>query len=349
MVVKRNEVVWHVSGWLIGAVCSWRYVMVSAENLFAGLGDWLTLLATGAGAFYVAVYGLAPRLFRRTDQLPRRAFWLLIRATAALLLVLMAVSWWLGSLTFNLGEGRHGGAGIRNLPEVTFVVVLTLGLGLLVYGHRWGFIQYTYRMRLQVRLHRYQRRVASLEQVWLQLELPPHLLFNSLATVRQLVRERSPAAVEAMSLLIGLMRFYIVHRQCTAIPLNLELQQVRTLLALYAIRLGRPVALDIRAPDNADGITILPMLLLLLTENMVRHGDLTGSSGRASLTIRCSANRVDIVAGNLIAVRRPDPQVGLGIALDNLRARLNRGYPGHAGFDTRREGNRFTVRAYYVY
>jgi len=190
--------------------------------------------------------------------------------------------------------------------------------------------------------------VTHLEQAWLQLDLSPHLLFNTLATIRNLIHEDPLAAQKAISILSSLTKFYVRNRKKAAVLFNDELKQVRRLIDLYTIRWGKAVQLDIHMPHHYQQLRVMPMLLVLLVENIIKYGCVTNARHYPSLRISHHADRIDIFTENVIRDDQPPEEDGLGIALANIRDRLATQYPNKHGFETKQVGNRFYLHAFYV-
>lgn len=349
MPARKAANYWYIGFVLLVAAISWQIIMDTAAHLFSGLRDWLVVFPLLVGAFYItACSRFARHRFGNASKPSRNMLWLAVRITLAVLVLLILVSWRLGAITIGFDEETLSNFGITNMPEVTILLIVAMSLGLLFYNYRQAIGAHLVRRVLEARLRRCQHMVADLEQAWQQLDLSPHLLFNTLATIRHLIREDPMAAEKAISLLSGLTKFYVKNRKKAAIPLSDELKQVKHIMALYTIRLEATVQLDIRVPDQHEQLPVMPMLLVLLVENIIRYGCATDAEHRPSLRISYHAGRIDIATENIMRDDGAPDTEGLGIGLANIRNRLATQHPCNHGFETKVVGNRFYLHAFYV-
>lgn len=156
----------------------------------------------------------------------------------------------------------------------------------------------------------------------LQAQVQPHFLFNTLANVRALVASGSPQAPAVLDSLIAYLRAAVPRLDEPAATVGDELKLVRAYLALMQLRMPDRLQYAIDADEAALSVRCLPLLLLTLVENAVRHGiDPAEQGGRIEVSAR--------VRGGRCLLRVADSGVGLaagsgsgGTGLANLRERL---------------------------
>ncbi|RNL54173.1 LytS family sensor histidine kinase [Pedobacter jejuensis] len=73
------------------------------------------------------------------------------------------------------------------------------------------------------------------------------------------------------------------------------------------------------APDTTE-LSFIPLVLITVLENMIKHGDLSGSAGHSSLDIFIDDNNLIIASRNKIL--STPPSYGLSSGLDNIKNRL---------------------------
>lgn len=321
--------------------------MVSASAFFSGWRDWLGIYVLLIVTYYVVVRKVAPdihkesahsygRLMRRTGQV-----------LGTVLLVLILFSWHTGALSFGYTDGNGTESGIRNLPEVMVVFLAVIGAAYFAYSYRWGINHYFFRLGVEVKLRRIEAKLLRIQQSWAQQDLPPHLLFNSLSVARGLIKKEPEKARQAMTLISKLAKYYVKQCKSPDIPLGEELEQLALLMELYALRFGTELALGIQVPEKMDGLTIIPMLLIVLLENMAQHGILTDPDRQAQLRISSVGRRTEIIAHNYVRGQSARGSEGLGIAIDNIRKQLNLRYPGKSKVQIDRTDYSFTIQLFF--
>ncbi|MEJ2633041.1 MAG: histidine kinase [Acidihalobacter sp.] len=203
-------------------------------------------------------------------------------------------------------------------------------------GLRYLYVQHDWKLgveaRMDARLHALQARIR------------PHFLFNSMNTIAALIRSRPADAENAVEDLSSMFRSVL--REGEWARLGDELELTRHYLALETLRLGERLqvewALDIDEDD--EELPIPALSLQPLVENAVYHGiQPNPDGGCVHIAIARDATHLRL------RVENPQPQVqsgpahdGQGMALGNIRERLELGYRG-AAMNIRAEPERFTV------
>jgi len=186
------------------------------------------------------------------------------------------------------------------------------------------------------------RRAADEAQARvLQGQMNPHVLFNAISGLTELVREDPAAAEAALVNLSELLRALLVHGSRLRAPLGDERRLVEGHLALERLRLGRRLRERWDWPEALDGLEVPPLMIQPLVENALKHG-VSVAVGGGSLDVRVAreAGRLHVrVANTGPAPQEEGPGEGPGMGLRNLRERLGLlGAPAEA-LRLRREGD----------
>jgi sensor histidine kinase YesM len=182
-----------------------------------------------------------------------------------------------------------------------------------------------YANRVAERAARIEALAARTQLAALRAQLHPHLLFNALHTVVQLIPEDPKRATQAAEELAAILRVAL-SEQRDVIPLAQEWAFVQRYLAIEALRFGD--RLCVRSEIDADALpALLPAFALqTLVENAVRHA----AAPRVAPTQLAIAAARD---GDRLVVRVGDDGAGAetasiensaGTGLRRLRERLQR-------------------------
>jgi signal transduction histidine kinase len=121
----------------------------------------------------------------------------------------------------------------------------------------------------------------------LQAQIEPHFLFNTLANVQALVEAGSPQAAPVLASLIAYLRAAMPRLHAGAPSLGNEVALVRAYLELMKMRMPDRLTFSIDVPDDIAARPFVPMSLLTLVENAVRHGiDPSEHGGRIDVAAR---------------------------------------------------------------
>ena len=182
---------------------------------------------------------------------------------------------------------------------------------------------------LESRVHEADLRLGVL-----QAQVEPHFLFNTLASVRALVRQDPAQAEATLDALVDFLRATIPRlREDRGLHATLgqQLDLCSSYLALMQVRMGGRLTYDVRADEALRAAPFPPSLLITLVENAIKHG----------IEPRPGPGRIEIDAvrdGDTLRVQVRDDGAGLqpglstGVGLANVREQLAARYGARAAF-----------------
>ena len=176
----------------------------------------------------------------------------------------------------------------------------------------------------------------------LQTRIRPHFLFNTLNSAIALVRaepERAEALLEDLS---ELFRQALAERG-TAVSLADELDLASRYLQIEQVRFGDRLRVHWSVDPAAAGARVPPLLLQPLVENAVRHGVEPSESG-ADIWISTERRGGSVVLKVVNTVPAQAGVPGHGMALANVRDRLELLHDLQGQFQAGRNGERFVAR-----
>lgn len=166
----------------------------------------------------------------------------------------------------------------------------------------------------------------------LRAQIEPHFLFNALANVRRLL-EHDPTRGRAMlDHLASYLETALPHlRDPAGWTVGREIDLAHAYLELHEVRMGGRLHHEVDVPAALRTVPLLPMTLLTLAENAVKHGiDPLARGGRVVLRARADADRLRLEVSDDGAGFKSGTSAGTGTGLANLRARLAAEYAGAA-------------------
>ena len=174
-----------------------------------------------------------------------------------------------------------------------------------------------------------ERRLASEAEAFiaknrlLQSQVHPHVLFNALNGLAELVHKSPVDAETAIRHLSDLLRRIMQASEHAQLPLKEEHQIISDFLALESIRLGKRLRITWEWDHALDKVELPPLLLQPLVENAIKHGVALSISGgevriRAALADGTICLDVWNSGAPYVDMGRPG-----GLGIKNLRSRLN--------------------------
>ncbi len=103
----------------------------------------------------------------------------------------------------------------------------------------------------------------------------PHFTFNALNNIQGFVIDKDKEkAVDQLQLFSALMRQTLNNLENETIPLDKELEYLKTYLKFEQERFTNKITIDIECGDDTDGILIPPMMIQPFIENAFKHAGL---------------------------------------------------------------------------
>jgi sensor histidine kinase YesM len=170
----------------------------------------------------------------------------------------------------------------------------------------------------------------------LSAQLNPHLLFNSLNTIKALVVDEPASARRAIDLLSDLLRTGLYTGDDVLVPVKDELDLVKDYLELEKLRFDERLTYQIDMDDTLASVRILRLSIQTLVENALKHGINTKKAG-GLVYIQISREEEFI----RILVQNPgrlDTRItATGLGLTNLAERLQLTFDGKASLNVTNE------------
>ncbi len=180
-----------------------------------------------------------------------------------------------------------------------------------------------------------QKQQSDLRLGILQAQVEPHFLFNTLASVRALVRHDPAQAEATLDALVDYLRATIPRLRDETNGLHSTLGQQLDICASYLELMRLRTAGRLRYAINADmalrAIEFPSMLLITLVENAIKHG-IEPKRGPGAVTIDAERDERTLIISVIDDGLGLQPGVGGGLGLANVRAQLKTRYGTRAGF-----------------
>lgn len=323
----------------LGAWAGWLAATVAtALGLYRlGMPGWLaaSLSALGWIAITFAVLGTWLKPTKLSGRGWPRFF--------SMMLIWTVVGGWAGFTFGHIQKRGHFDAEVywsklSGALEVLLPAIAGVGLGLALL--LWAVATLTTKLqndrlaRAQLIAERDAARAnaAETELRLLQVQIHPHFVFNTLATLQHWVDKADPRAGPLLRELTGFLRRSTEMLGRQQVPLAEEAQSAAHYLAIMQTRMGDRLQTQIDIDPRCGQQTLPPGLLLTLVENAIEHG-LEPKIGGGTLQIQSACTdtgwwlRVDDDGIGLA------PTASDNVGLSNLRLRLQQHYGPGARFN----------------
>lgn len=175
-----------------------------------------------------------------------------------------------------------------------------------------------------------EKELFKAQNAFLKAQINPHFLFNTLNFIHNKVSTSSPEAAEAVISLAEMMRYAISSdEQGGVIRLGDEMEQVSNLVNLFRLRKSQELFVNVVFEEKTKQLTFIPLVLLTLTENMFKHGQLHDPNHPASIYVYIEEDSLCFETSNL---SQPQKSNRSHTGLANIKERLNYAYGEQISF-----------------
>ncbi|UCH96634.1 MAG: histidine kinase [Candidatus Aminicenantes bacterium] len=332
-----------VMGLLWSPLCLW--VIVIHKNLAAA--PWITSTLLVIPPMMVKLFiCLSLWYLCKTIKLDRRYRFKLI-AIHLLSLAIINAAWLFFILVYSSVLDLLSSRDIWvNLFTASFHIFLGLGVSLyfisvLVYY----LVLANEKIRISEQEILKQKLFASQAELnALKTTIHPHFLFNSLNMIVPLVRKSPKGAQAFITQLSDFLLYSLRYGKKQQVTVQDELDHITNYLAIEGERLGERLSVDLNVAETARQQPILPLTLLPLVENAIKHG--IGQSlegGTLSISIKQDPDALVVEIEN--PYEKPLRSAkGEGMGLETLKKRFNVYYGSAARMMIHQGDSTFNVK-----
>lgn len=286
--------------------------------------------------FYTVTTVLLAHFFVFRKFYYRRPRWLVFIVVIGLLIFFILFRYLLEEIIFpaTLGFGNYN-------PHTTFryYVVDNLYFGSITILIGFVFFLFDELFRNQKKQAALLEQNKKAELNFLQAQMNPHFLFNSLNNIYSLAYQQHPKTASAVLKLSDMMR-YVTYQRSDTVSLEKEMEYVSSLIDIEQLRHDHKLQVDIRVSPGAGQVLITPLTLVPLVENVLKHGDLSDESNPFIMQASVSDKKLAITLSNKISITKTKTEGGVG--LKNLQRRMELIYkPGEYRFTSLQKENTF--------
>jgi len=222
------------------------------------------------------------------------------------------------------------GGGVLKLPTLTFLLIVTSFIIKVVAGGKRRAEVAASEATQRAETEQLERTVVEARMEALQAQIEPHFLFNTLASIDQLIQTDPPRASKMQQSLIRYLRSAMPQMREAGRPsLGQQVDLCSAFLEIMAVRMEGRLQTVISVPEGLKSAVFPSMMLQTLVENAIKHGlEPKPEGGRLEID-------AEILDGQL-AVHVLDTGVGFtpksesGVGLTNVRERLEALYKARA-------------------
>ncbi len=338
----------HLSGWLLFWLSRLYFIVDYYRIDFrAILWESLTVLIG---------FTLSIGLRYLYKQLNYRSFSLIKLTTIVILFSFFGANIWY--LIDQLLDFAMKWTSLQSVP-VNFITYLSFIIFESILLTTYSSLYFTLKLYIDWNTQKEQTDKANLmaQKAQLQLlryQLNPHFLFNTLSSLRALVRIDSQRAETMITKISEFLRYTLADENRLEVPLSEELEIARLYLDIEKVRFGENLIIKLSIDPLAEDYPVPGLMLNPIIDNAVKYGMKTS---KPPLVIDISAvvnenHELELSISNTGRLHETkdentsetsNPECGTGTGLENVKKRLEFLYPHNHLFSISENENKVTV------
>lgn len=157
-----------------------------------------------------------------------------------------------------------------------------------------------------------QEEKLKSERAYLQAQLNPHFVFNSLHTIYSMVFHKAQESLDAIKAFSDILRHALNPTKAEMVLLETELTHLRKYIALQEYRNRNP-AVSLIIDGSIENFKIPPLLLITFVENAFKHGVYTDPSCPILIQIKGDESEMYFSVRNKINTNRIQNSTSIGL------------------------------------
>lgn len=285
--------------------------------------------------FYFNAYYLLPELYFKRKK-----------ARYFLALLLLAVAFYFLLIIFNvrkpsiisLGEDPLARASTYKLRQVRPFLLFIISWGIS------SIIHYASRLRrAENKIIENEKEKIKAELAFLNAQINPHFLFNTLNNIYSLSISNSSRASAGILGLSKILRYITSEMRSEMVALEKELSCIEEFIELSKLRLSRDtVRLKFEVTGNRLNKKIAPLLLMTFIENAFKYGVSNEAASPIDIRIDIYEDRLAFYLRNRIHSHDKEPD-HTGVGILNAKKRLENIYSGKYSLTIDRNNDLYEV------
>lgn len=346
----KKRVIYHIAGWVTFIVYEVSFVKLirwsSADtSIWSG---YIIPYFINISLFYFHAFVTMPIGFAKTYK-KSILFIILIPLELSVYLLLMGIKD-LDFLNSNFGF-------ISSLypTKIDFIKQLWRGIYFLIFGTAFWLIHKSFKKEKMLKeaekkaLLRQQEKkelelkLISSQNAFLQSQINPHLLFNTLNFIHSEIQQVSTKASDAIIILSDMMRYSLTETKTDGkVPLEKEIEQIDNLIKINQFRFNNRLCINLTTQGGFNSSRIIPLLLIPVVENLFKYAELMDEVNPVQIHIKLEGNLLYFETFN--KKKKTINFYSPGIGIENVKTRLNTYYFNHFYLDIHDSQSGFSVK-----
>lgn len=203
----------------------------------------------------------------------------------------------------------------------------------------------TDRLRVQQYVEKIQQEKLKAELDFLNAQMNPHFLFNSLHSIYGHIDKNNGTARNMLLTFSDMLRYQLYDCNNSSIGLDKELNYIKNYVALQRSRKEEDLLVNMQVNNSIRGLSVSPLLFICFVENAFKYvGSNERGENRIDISFTSESNRLVFKCLNTLDPIPVQNTEHKGIGISNAKRRLALHYPGKHDLDIHENGEYYVVK-----
>ena len=185
--------------------------------------------------------------------------------------------------------------------------------------------RYTFHsIKQQILAHETEEKLLRYKMEFLQFQVSPHFLMNTLNNIHVLVDVDKEKAKNTIITLSRMLRYMLYEsRLDSVVSLERQLEFFREYCDLNLLRYEDNVKVNINVPRDIPNVQLPPLIMIVFIENAFKHGVVYGEDTQINMNFSVEQGWFHFTISNTIFPDKPKTAKAGGLGIRNVKERLN--------------------------
>jgi hypothetical protein len=227
---------------------------------------------------------------------------------------------------FNPGTDNFPGKGKLPVTDQTFYTFLnTLLISLLIAGFNTAIAVTNRWFTEEQRRKEIEKEHIESKLAFLQNQVNPHFLMNTLNNIHSLIEVEQSLAQNAVLKLSDMMRYLLYESGRGTTTLKKEIEFLESYLELMMLRVDKSIKVNLELPKSFNNVNLPPLLFIPFIENAFKHGVSYREPSALSFKLVQRDDQLEFTSVNTISsfISNNKSSNSGGFGLENIKKRLD--------------------------
>jgi two-component system LytT family sensor kinase len=234
---------------------------------------------------------------------------------------------------------------IRYLFALTLYYIVLILISTLYWSITYASTKTKENLQIQLKLQNMENEKVIAEKQFLQSQINPHFLYNTLNFFYAKSLSLSPELAESVLLLSNIMRYSLEQKENSSgmVFLEDEIEHINNVIKINQFRFNNKLQIQFLISGSISKVRIVPLVLITLVENAFKHGELLDPAVPVMITLTINENKQAIEFMVKNKKKTGPKEMGTGIGLENTKKRLEFAYNHNHKMELKNEDEFYTA------